>query len=84
MKVKLTCENGKWDTQADLMDSIVNFAQYYNVHIFLVAHPKKPDGNKLNVYDVAGASEIVNLSHNVVFISKIEEAEKRKNESKRN
>ena len=82
MKVKLTCENGKWDTQADLMDSIVNFAQYYNVHIFLVAHPKKPDGNKLNVYDVAGASEIVNLSHNVVFISKLEEAEKEKMKAK--
>ena len=82
MKVKLTCENGKWDTQADLMDSIVNFAQYYNVHIFLVAHPKKPDGNKLSVYDVAGASEIVNLSHNVVFISKLEESEKEKMKAK--
>lgn len=43
---------------------------------------KKPDGNKLNVYDVAGASEIVNLSHNVVFISKIEEAEKEKMKAK--
>lgn len=82
MKIRLTCDNGKWDTQADLMDSIVNFAQYYNVHIFLVAHPKKPDGNKLNVYDVAGASEIVNLSHNVVFITKLEQAEKEKMKAK--
>ena len=82
MKIKLTFTNSKWDTQGDLADSLVNFAQYYNVHIFLVAHPKKPDGNKLNVYDVAGASEIVNLSHNVVFISKIEEAEKEKMKAK--
>lgn len=73
MKIKLSKENGKWETQADFVDKLVNFAQYYGVHIHLVAHPKKPDGGgNVSTYDVAGAAEIVNTAHNVVFIQKID------------
>ena len=78
MKIKLSFNNSKWDTQADLADALVNFAQFYNVHIFLVAHPNKPDGSKLTSYDISGASELANLAHNIMFILKLTEEEKEK------
>lgn len=41
-----------------------------NIHIIIVCHPKKPIG-LLTLYDVSGASEIVNTADNIVYVYRV-------------
>lgn len=78
MKVKFkNTVNGKFDSQYQFVDSLKSFANNYNVHVILVAHPKKPEnGGKItNIYEISGASEIVNLSDNVITMHRYTEKE---------
>lgn len=62
----------QWNRQKDLMNSILNFAATYGVHVHLVAHSKKPDKQgeaKIpRRYDVMGSSYISNLAFNVIVV----------------
>ena len=62
----------QWNRQKDLMNSILNFAATYGVHVHLVAHSKKPDKmgeSKIpRRYDVMGSSYISNLAFNVIVV----------------
>jgi twinkle protein len=49
---------------------LVNFAHQYNVHIHLVAHPRKVTGN-VEKADVSGSGDITNRADNVFCISRI-------------
>lgn len=78
MKVKFKhTANGKFDSQYQFVDALKSFANNYNVHVILVAHPKKPEsGSKItNIYEISGASEIVNLSDNVITMHRYTEKE---------
>lgn len=41
-----------------------------NIHIIIVCHPKKPIG-LLTMYDVSGASEIVNTVDNILYVYRV-------------
>lgn len=69
----------KNELQKEFMVELVNFAQKYNSHIHLVAHPKKPArGEEASMYDISGASEIPNLSYNIIRLKRINEDVKEK------
>ena len=69
----------KYENQKNLLIDIHNFALDYNVHIFLVAHPKKTETKKiqeLSFYDIAGSSNIPNLADNILFVKRLNDKEK--------
>lgn len=51
----------KYESQKIFVRNIKNIAKKYNLVVILVAHPKKTKDDKFDMFDVAGASEIVNL-----------------------
>ena len=66
------------DVQTDFTNQLVEFASTYNVHVSLVAHPRKSNGsNAVDTDIVAGSSNIVNLVSLSLFISRTTEDEKR-------
>lgn len=57
------------------LDVIINFAQKYGVHIFVVAHPTKMQRDKQTgaymvptIYDMAGSAHFYNKSHNGISV----------------
>ena len=50
--------------QSETVGKLKEFAHRYNVHIHLVAHPRKAEG-KLTKFDVAGTGDIVNRCDNL-------------------
>jgi twinkle protein len=63
-KYESTNENDFYLRQINFVRDLLQFASNYNVHIHLVAHPKKTKG-KIDNDDISGRSEITNLAHNV-------------------
>lgn len=57
----------KYEAQASFMWRLHELAQEMDVHIIVVCHPKKPSG-LLSLYDVSGASEIVNAVDNIIYV----------------
>ena len=69
----------KYESQKNFLVELHDFAIEYNVHIFLVAHPKKTENKKisdLSFYDIAGSSNIPNLADNILFMKRLNEKEK--------
>ena len=69
----------KYESQKNFLVELHDFAIEFNVHIFLVAHPKKTDNKKiseLSFYDIAGSSNIPNLADNILFMKRLNEKEK--------
>lgn len=60
----------KYDAQSQFAWKVHELAQRKNVHIIIVCHPKKPIG-LLGMYDVSGASEIVNAVDNIIFVYRV-------------
>jgi twinkle protein len=69
---KLEHQYGESETKyiGQSLDKIVNFCERYNVHCFLVAHPRKigrkDDGNYdvPSLYDIAGSANFYNKTDN--------------------
>jgi archaellum biogenesis ATPase FlaH len=67
----------QYQEQKQICLKLKQMAKKYNIAILLVAHPKKPNDKnkgkekpKPSMYDVLGASEIVNISDNVLRIER--------------
>lgn len=60
--------------QSRFVGQLVSFASRYNVHVWLVAHPRKTSG-ALGNDDVSGSGDITNRVANVVTLSKIAKAD---------
>ena len=65
-------ENGGEKHQKWTPETLQKFANKYNVHVHLVAHPKKVDG-KLNNDSVSGKGELTNLVDNVYTVERVED-----------
>ena len=63
-------ENDYYLAQSKFVGDLVNFAKTFRVHIHLVAHPKKKDG-ELDKDSVAGRADIINRADNVFSIERI-------------
>lgn len=71
MRVSLKSHD-KYEQQEELVNSLVSFAQKFNVHVHLVAHPRKSmsDTDKPGKVDISGSADITNLAHNVLILYK--------------
>lgn len=58
--------------QSNFVGELVRFAKTYNVHVHLVAHPKKTSG-ELSKEDIAGTLDISNRADNAFSVSRDED-----------
>ena len=65
-----TNSSDEYREQKNIMEKLRTFAINNNVHIHLVAHPRKTDKfqTRLTIYDVLGSSNLVNKAYNVISI----------------
>jgi len=68
----------KYNKQAKFVNKMKDYAQKYNCHIHIVAHPRKPRGTIVTKEDVAGLYEITNLADNVLCVHRITNEQIRK------
>lgn len=81
MTLSLDTKNDKYESQKELAKNLKNLARKYNLVIILVAHPKKTFGDVVDMFDVSGASEIVNLCDYELFTQRIIDDEEGKDET---
>lgn len=70
-----TSESEYYRRQSDTVARLIEFAHKYNVHVHLVAHPRKTNG-RLTKMDVAGSGDITNLADNVFAIYRVTREDK--------
>ena len=68
----------KYDAQTDFMNRLVSFAKKYNVAVIIVCHPKKlpPGVKEVDMYDISGSSNLINLAHLSFALRRISKKEK--------
>lgn len=77
-----TLSSDEYREQKDIMEKLRTFAVNKNVHIHLVAHPRKTDKSslRLTIYDVLGSSNLVNKAYNVISIIRVDNLDASSNE----
>lgn len=77
MQIDMRTDN-VFQEQTIVMEKLRTFAINRNVHIHLVAHPKKIERfqTRLSLYDVAGSSNIVNKAYNIISILRVDTIQK--------
>lgn len=70
--------NDKYDAQTEFFNRLIKFAKKFNVAIIIVCHPKKlPAGvREVDMYDISGSSNIINLAHLSFALRRISKKEK--------
>lgn len=63
---------GFWQAQSAFTGRLVAFAKGRNVHVHLVAHPRKTPG-RIEADDVGGSSDITNRADNVFRLERVKE-----------
>lgn len=71
--------NTQYADQSNFIQKCKNYAIKYNVHIIIVAHPRKTDGEieigdtkgKLHKEDISGSKNISNKADNIIAIERI-------------
>ena len=67
--------------QSDFMRRVIEFAQTLDVHVHMVAHPRKTDGQRrLTKMDVAGTGDITNRADNVFSLHRCNDKDKADNQ----
>lgn len=64
---------GFWRAQSAFTGRLVSFAKRLDVHVHLVAHPRKTEGRRLEADDVGGSSDITNRADNVFKVERVPE-----------
>lgn len=80
-----TSSSDEYREQKDIMEKLRTFAVNKNVHIHLVAHPRKIEKmqTRITIYDVLGSSNLVNKAYNVISIIRVDSMDKEGPEYKR-
>ena len=80
-----TLSSDEYREQKDIMEKLRTFAVNKNVHIHLVAHPRKTEKSslRLTIYDVLGSSNLVNKAYNVISIIRVDNIDRTSNEYER-
>jgi twinkle protein len=83
MKVSLDMRD-EYNAQKDFISSLCDFAQKFNVHVHVVAHPRKTfsDDDTPGKVDVKGSSHITDLAHNVIVLNRTTDEQREKVEKK--
>lgn len=71
MQIDVNSDN-IYQEQTNIMEKLRGFAVNKNVHIHLVAHPRKTEKfqNRLTLFDVAGSSNLINKAYNIIAITR--------------
>lgn len=77
MQIEMNSDN-IFQEQTNIMEKLREFAINKKVHIHLVAHPRKTERfqTRLTLYDVAGSSNLINKSYNIISILRIDNIKK--------
>ena len=69
MKIRLN-ENDEYNQQKEFVSRLCDFAKKFNVHVHLVAHPRKTqsDSDEPGKVDVKGSSHITDMADNVISL----------------
>ncbi|NBI10223.1 hypothetical protein D1641_09390 [Colidextribacter sp. OB.20] len=68
---------GFWRAQSVFTGRLVDFCKRLNVHVHLVAHPRKTEGKRtLEADDVGGSGDITNRADNVFKVERVTPEEK--------
>lgn len=74
MRINMEGQTSLWEAQKDFVNTCTSFAKAQNVHVHLVAHPRKPPSQQSDgaakKADVAGTSEITDLADNVLVMER--------------
>lgn len=75
MAVNLGEKGDKNDKQKNFILEIVEFAKKYQVHVIVVAHPRKESGNQtlLRKESISGSSDLGNAVQNIAIIHRVGE-----------
>lgn len=79
MMLDLKCnESDKNTAQTNLINLLIKFAVKFNVSVVLIAHPRKTqDSNSdIEMYDIAGSSNIINLAMRSIGLRRVSKKEK--------
>ena len=76
-------DQNKYDKQTEFVNWLINFSSKYNVCTVLVCHPRKLQYGQedLEMYDMAGTSNLINLAHRGFALKRIS---KKAKEGRRN
>ena len=77
-------ESDKNTAQTNLINTLIKFASKFNVAVVLIAHPRKTqDANSdIEMYDISGSSNIINLAMRSVGLRRTSKKEKEDPKSK--
>lgn len=78
MQIETKNTNNIYQEQSEIMEQLRTFAVNKNVHIVLVAHPKKDQDNlvRANIYSVSGSMNITNKAYNVISLIRVDHLNK--------
>lgn len=79
MMLDLKCNESEKNTaQTNLINLLIKFSVKFNVAVVLIAHPRKTqDSNSdIEMYDIAGSSNIINLAMRSIGLRRISKKEK--------
>ena len=65
-------ELGHFGAQKDFTRRLSAFAKQYDVHVHMVAHPRKAGNGALSADDISGANEIGNLADKLFSVERLE------------
>lgn len=85
MMLDLHCsESDKNTAQTNLMNMLIKFAAKFNVAVVLIAHPRKMQDkySDIDMYDISGTSNIINLAMRSIGLRRVSEKEKADPKSK--
>lgn len=81
MTLNLDNKNDKYEAQKVFVRNLKELAKKYKLVIILVAHPKKTKDENVDMFDVSGASEIINLCDYELFLNRKVDDEKNTDET---
>ena len=68
-------ESDFYRAQSNFVGRLVEFAKKYEVHVHLVAHPRKTDGRTLTNDDIGGSGDVTNRADNTFSLERLSEAD---------
>ena len=73
MQIDVNSDN-IFQEQTNIMEKLRTFAVNKNVHIHLVAHPRKIERlqTRLTLYDIAGSMNLANKAYNIISIMRVD------------
>lgn len=72
-RLKQETKMDKWQAQSEFVGRLVAFAKARDVHVHLVAHPRKTGNATIENDDVGGSGDITNRADNVLKVERVPE-----------